>query len=332
MIYKLKKRYWTWHYNYIIQRAAAKQNKGFNIHNTFVLPSSFGWATIAVGICLFILGTNYQNNIVLSMCYLLMALVLLSLFHSYFYFTQHKLRFLPVQPDFANRRLHLEFELDSMQRYEFGQLDISLGKLHNKINVTASGEKSQHISIQLPQLKRGIHALPGVCVQATYGLGLFKCWSYLVYPDKLIVYPSVIKHPPKLHKMASDSGGASSSDSQMVVSDNLQGIRSYQKTDPLHHVSWKHVAKGQGMLSKDFTENAGVSGWLFLADYQHLDTEKALSILCFQVQQLHRDKVKFGIDLGTTKVLPNLGDKHQLECLSLLASFNQSPSTTSFLG
>ncbi|MFC3120430.1 DUF58 domain-containing protein [Agaribacter flavus] len=322
MILSLKKRYWALHYEWVVKRADARQAKGFGLHNTFILPTSFGWSTIAVAICLFVLGTNYQNNIVLSLSYFIIALNLLSLFHNYFFFTQYKITVCPPIPDYANRKPHIRLQISSSGQYLGGELNFIIeGKSYHFPNETSHDNTEVSFDIRLPKQKRGLHDLGKVTVNGIYGFGLFKCWSYIVPKCPLIVYPAVEKRAIVLHHMHDENLVDKSSDSQLSISDNLQGIRQYQKTDPLHHVSWKHLAKGLGLLSKDFNESKGVSGWLRLKDHADLPLERALSVLCFQVQELSRDKVSFGLDLGDHKILPNLGEKHLQECLLSLAKY-----------
>jgi len=136
-----------------------------------------------------------------------------------------------------------------------------------------------------------------------------------------MVYPALKKSAVRLYKANEEAELIDASDSQYAISDNLQGIREYLPTDPIHHVSWKHVAKGQGMLTKDFSENKGVSGWLRLQDLSQNGTEDALRCLCYQVQQMDKDHVQFGLDLGITQILPNQGQRHLEACLEQLALY-----------
>lgn len=290
-----------------------------NINNTFILPSTFGWACIGIVVCLFILGTNFQNNIILLFCYFLLAILLLSVFHAFFYFVQHTIEFTPIQADFENRQLYLPLEITSTSRYQGGTLYFYCGKkgVHYQQNKTTSA-----IRVPLEHHKRGVHECPRISLISTYGFGLFKCWTHLSPNLSFAVYPSPKKSAIKLNKANEDAQMTEASDSQYAISDNLQGIREYQPTDPIHHVSWKHVAKGQGMLTKDFNENVGVSGWLRIQDLLHLGTEDALRCLCYQVQQMDKDHVQFGLDLGTTQILPQKGQQHLQDCLMHLASFN----------
>ncbi|MFC4699568.1 DUF58 domain-containing protein [Glaciecola siphonariae] len=309
--------------HWLDKRIPAENESRFNLTNTFILPSSFGWAMIAIVVFLFILGTNYQNNIVLGMSYFTSALLILSLFHSYRYFTQHTLVFMPFTPEFDNRDILLRCELKSTQQYTGGEFILSAHKRSVESPLDSEAEATP-ISLHLPPFKRGLHMSPRIKVECFFGFGLFRCWSYLQPKHKILVYPSAQKSSINLHQINKDDNDVPSQASAKQQSDNLQGIRNFVETDPLHHVSWKHVAKGQGMLTKDFGETSGVSGWLRLNDVMQGNLEESLRIMSYQVQHLSQEQVEFGFDLGTNQILPQSGMGHLQNCLFQLATYGQS--------
>ncbi|WP_371194529.1 DUF58 domain-containing protein [Glaciecola sp. SC05] len=318
------RRNWLTRRNHWLDKRIPAQNKSrFNLTNTFILPSSFGWAMVAIVLFLFILGTNYQNNIVLSMSYFFSALLLLSLFHSYQYFTQHELSFSPFEPEFENRDITLKCQLLSTQQYPAGEFLLS--SMGRQLQYSLEKEyESTHLSLNLPPMTRGLHMCARIKVECYFGFGLFRCWSYLQPQHRILVYPIAIKAPIKLHPSNKNNENTLAQTTIKLQSDNLQGIRNFVATDPIHHVSWKHMAKGQGMLTKDFSENAGISGWLKLSDYIQGDLENGLRIMSYQIQHLSQEQVVFGVDLGATKILPQTGYAHLQNCLFQLATFGQA--------
>lgn len=309
--------------HWLDKRIPAENCSKFDLRNTFILPSSFGWAMIAIVVFLFILGTNYQNNIVLSMSYFFTALLLLSLFHSYQYFTQHQLTFLAFEPDFENREITLRCELSSERRYPAGEFVLSITGRQSQFAL-AENYESTTFEINLQGLPRGLHMSPRIKVECYFGFGLFRCWSYLQPKHKILIYPRAIKSPIKLHPSNKDNDNTLAQTPIKLQSDSLQGIRNFVETDPIHHVSWKHMAKGQGMLTKDFSEQAGISGWLKLNDFVHGDIEAGLRMMSYQIQHLAQEQAIYGLDLGATKILPQRGHAHLKNCLYQLATFGQS--------
>ena len=328
---KLRKWYLNLRREWLGTQSSNKNEIQFNINNTFIMPSGFGWVIIAISSSLFILGTNLQNNTILLLCYFLSAILLLCVFHSFFYFTQHTILFTPIQADYENRQFHLPIQIQSLYNYQGGCLKINI-KPPKSLALTRSktplpilnaniNSPLTHLKMPLPPQSRGIHQCAKITISAHYGFGLIKCWTHLSPELDIVVYPKMRKSPLILNRSNSEHQLALSSDSQYVISDNLQGIREYQTSDPIHHVSWKHVAKGQGMLTKDFNENMSLTGWLRLSDYIHLGIEEALQCLCFQAQQLDKDHVHFGLDLESNTILPNQGKQHLEDCLHQLAIF-----------
>lgn len=334
MISQLKRIYWQVMYRFVVKKSASNEHAKFHLQNTFIMPTKFGWSIIGVALCLFVLGTNYQNNVILGVSYLLVSIILLAIFHNYFFFIQHQIKLDTIESDFENRRLKLRGTIFSQGRYCGGEIKLKISKDIYRLQVTANSDAPQPFTVKLPKYKRGIHKLPVVTVRASYGFGFFYCWSYILYQQPLVVYPSIERAPSILHNQTDKAAGSVKTASQLATSDSLQGIRPHVKTDPIYHVSWKHVAKGQGLVTKDFFEKAGATGWLKLTDYQHVDCERALKIICYQVQELSKTNAVFGLDLGTTKVLPNNGDNHLVECLTQLAAYdireNHSPLTVQY--
>lgn len=314
---------WLSRKNHWLDKRIPAQNKSrFNLSNTFIFPSSFGWAIIAIVVFLFILGTNYQNNIVLGMSYFFSALLLLSLFHSYQYFTQHELSFNPFEPEFENRDILMTCILSTKQQYPAGEFVLS-SQGRQLQYALAEKYDSAPLILNLPPMKRGLHMCSRIKVECYFGFGLFRCWSYLQPKHQILVYPQGIKSPIKLQRTNKSTDNNPAQTSVKQQGDHLQGIRNYVATDPIHHVSWKHIAKGQGMLTKDFAEEAGMSGWLKLSDFVHGDLENGLRLMSYQIQHLSQEQAVFGVDLGSTQILPQSGHAHLKKCLLQLATHGQ---------
>ncbi len=318
-----KVRFWLIHKRdaWIRKKVPSNNTTQLNVNNTFILPSKFGLSCIGIAICLFVLGTNFQNNIILLLCYFMLATLLLSIFHSYFFFTQHTISFNEIPADYENRRFFLPVMVHSTNSYVGGNLSFTVADYCQTIAV----EKTQtHAKLKLPDMKRGQHKCPSVSLSATYGFGLFKCYSQLSPKLQVLVYPQIQKSALTLAHSSSHNSKAMGGQTQLFRTDDLQGIREYKSTDSLKHVSWKHAAKGQGLLTKSFVDNKGMNGWLRLDDFKHLGIENALRCLCYQVQQLDKEQVTFGLDLGSQKVFPRSGDEHVKNCLVQLALYSSS--------
>jgi uncharacterized protein (DUF58 family) len=323
------------------KRIPASQEYRFDLNNTFILPTGFGWTLIFVAILLFVLGTNYQNNLVLLLSFFALAIVLLSLFHSFYFFTRITIKFIKNEELFANQPAFLNIkvinESDIVQARLYYQHQYSQHKTNQDrrgrsrksiVRTLTMTTNEQEHQLLLGALPRGQHMLPRITFFSSYPFGLFKTWSHLAVSDQLMIFPEPLQnsYSQKLSASQKDESGENQLLEQSS-SEELQGIREYKDEDPIHHVSWKHVAKGQGMLSKEFAAHQSSTVVLDLKLLNEHSLEDALSMLCFSVMQLSQTQQQFGLNLGTQQILPSNGDQHRQQCLKALSLFSPQRSS-----
>lgn len=304
------------------KRIPASDAYQMDVNNTFILPTRFGWAIVGLMSCLFILGTNYQNNVILMFCYFVFALLLLSMFHSYASFVQFRVRFRAIDNCFANQQVQLRVDLQHKE---------SRSALHSLSNMAMYSQYKPFYeylvdgtnTIAVASYARGLHKLERVSVESIFPFGLFRCWSHLSVPGEFFVFPTPIASALKLRQQQS-KGKTGNQTGIATTSEDLQGIREYRDSDPIHHVSWKHFAKGQGLLSKDFSERSALSGWLHFSDYFTGNVEQALSELTHQILDLSNQDANFGLAIGKQQILPSTGMKHQQQCLEAVALYRHA--------
>jgi uncharacterized protein (DUF58 family) len=296
-----------------------------DVNNTFILPTRFGWAIVGLMSCLFILGTNYQNNVILMFCYFVFALLLLALFHSYTNFVQFYIAFRPISNSFANQHVQLQLDLShKANRPALHSLsNIAIFSKHYPVYEYLEDGVN---TIAIRRFSRGLHELHRISIESIFPFGLFKCWSHLSVPGQFLVFPTPIACNLKMRQQHS-KGNTGNKVGVAITTEDLQGIRDYRDSDPIHHVSWKHFAKGQGLLSKDFTERSAISIWLHLSDYVNGNVEHALSEVTFQILELSNQEASFGFSIGKQQIMPNTGRHHKRQCLEALALYchNESP-------
>jgi hypothetical protein len=358
---KMLQRYW---HKWLNKRIPAATQHHLNHQNIFIFPAKFGLLFLFLCLLLFLLGTNYQNNLMLLLCYFLLALFLVNLLASYINFARIDLQIgkcpevfvgdnlnIPlwlnannndVSP--ANGLLHFKFQVVKHQ---------SSKKTKNKQNQLATQVDADAFSnpINLSQKcqQRGKLALSRVTVESFYPLGLYRCWTHLAFIHNVTVFPKPIPCEIQLHVSGHNSTKKSGQlSNEQSGHDDFSHLKAYQLGEPLNHVAWKQLAKGRGMVSKQFTTIGHHIGWLKLSseyknkvisqpntqseklsDKMTLDKialntvalNKELGELCFQVIELSRTQQTFGLDLGAQCIVPNSGDEHRLACLHALAYF-----------
>ncbi|MCF2949696.1 DUF58 domain-containing protein [Paraglaciecola aquimarina] len=318
------------------KRIPAAQKHKLNHKNIFIFPSKFGGLFLALCVLLFLLGTNYQNNLMLLLCYFLLALFLVNLLASYINFARIELHQGKSAQVFVGDNLHLPLWLNSdvdNKHMPDGELyfKFKLDK-QNKSQIKTAMTKvdvnvyTNPISLNYPCTNRGALSLPRITLSSYFPLGLFRCWTHLAFNNQIIVYPEPI--PCKIHLSSHPHSVEDSSvqaGTELTGHDDFSHLKAYQAGEPLHHVAWKQVAKGRGMVSKQFSSVENQIGWLKLATNQSNENlELDISKLTFQVIELSREQQKFGLDLGNTCIAPDVGHAHTQACLTALALFPQS--------
>ncbi|KXI29445.1 hypothetical protein AX660_11250 [Paraglaciecola hydrolytica] len=294
--------------------------------NIFIFPAKFGLLYLMLCLLLFLLGTNYQNNLMLLLCYFLLALFLVNLLSAYVNFARLSVSMGKIPEVYASDDVYLPLWINA---------DKSLKTpMHGIVNIGFMGQKvnqwfdcdafSNPVSLSYPCQHRGWQQAERITFSCYYPLGLFKCWTHLAFNRKILVFPKPLACPLELVPAplsSEETPRASNNLSLNTNQDDFSHLKAYQIGEPLRHVAWKQVAKGRGMLSKEFNGSSHNVAWLTLNNSTAEHIEKTLSKLCFQVLELSRADQQFGLDLAYIRIAPASGENHRLACLTALAQY-----------
>jgi hypothetical protein len=351
--------YWQ---KWLHKRIPASAAHQLNHQNIFIFPARFGLLFVLLCGLLFLLGTNYQNNLMLILCYFLLAVFLVNLLASYINFARIELQIGKCPEVFVGDNLQIPLWLKAhsdLHPSASGLLHFKFQGQRNKQQKAANylGNKvvdvdafSNPINLSHKCQTRGSLNLSRVTVQSYYPLGLYKCWTHLAFSHQITVYPKPLPCEIQLfvsqHSSIKTSGELANEHSGH---DDFSHLKAYQLGEPLNHVAWKQLAKGRGLVSKQFSSTSNQIGWLKLPgelkntkaheskntmentgqsglQSQSLKLEKALGELCYQVLELSRTQRIFGLDLGVQCIVPNSGSEHRAACLHALSSFETGGS------
>ena len=287
-----------------------------NRRNIFILPSRFGATYVLICGFIFILGTNYQNNLVL-----LLSMMMISLFLSCMLRCYHNLTGLTVsragqEERFAGEQLSY-------------QLQLSGNKPHYQVELAFAGETETVIEEVEQQAQAAVYCRaqprgffdPGrISVRSRYPLGLFRAWSELDLQLRGVIYPEPIEGQRSLESQA-DGDEQGQQQLQQVDGDEFVGLRKHRPGESQSRIAWKQLAQGRGLLSKDFELRQGNPMWLVLKESGSRSLEFELSLLCGQVLELSRQQRSFGLQLADERLPPGKNEQHRQAALTLLACF-----------
>ncbi|ODS23727.1 hypothetical protein AB835_07465 [Candidatus Endobugula sertula] len=211
----------------------------------FIFPTKAGLSFLGTIILLWLLGTNYQNNLIIALAFLLLSLLHTCIFYTYANFSGLSIQLKEVKPCFAKGSASIELVLKQGRKPSANKRD------HHRITLGFPGEpvvtvdiKSQHtetVVLPLTVSRRGWHHAERLVVSTIYPLGFIRAWAHLDMDANLLAYPQpiaadlpiakVIAVTPNDHKESTD---------RLAVSDGVDDIshlRPYQQGDSPRYIS-----------------------------------------------------------------------------------------------
>lgn len=301
---------------WLANRIPGQRRHQLSMQSVFIVPTLFGFSFMILCACLFILGTNYQNNLLLLLTYFFVALGLINLFASYRNFARIRVQAKGIQPVFAGDNATFQMQLvHTTDAHPHGELKVHWWG-HATGIVVDLDDTAGVISLPRFTYRRGVFSLPRVTFSSMYPLGLFKCWTHLDFTQPLTVYPKQQTCQIRLQCETDMSGEVTS---HAPGHDDFQGLKAYSEGDPLNRIAWKTVARGLPPAVKVFSEQSGEAGYLIITPNERA-LEQQISRAAYQAVALCRQDLSYGLKIGATVIAQGSGLEHRNRCLAALAS------------
>lgn len=290
-----------------------------NQRNLYILPTLYGLQFVGVAILIWLLGTNYENNLVLLLSFLLIALFVSSIFATHRNLEGLSLQIGDADPVFAGQELEVPLLIHNPGTGWRRQLEVFDGERQYRVDVAP--HKDTRLLLRLPTTSRGWQKVPRLRVAGVFPLGLLRCWSWPCLTAKLLAYPAPVEQEMTrgdedgIHGRGSPAGRGI---------DDFAGLEEWRPGVPAQRIAWKQYSAGRGMLEKRFEAVSRNPAWLDFDAYPGLDTEARLSALCAKALEMERRGQAYGLKLGRVRIAPALGDRHLRELLTALALFGDS--------
>lgn len=293
-----------------------------NRDRIFIFPSQFGGVFLALDIAFYLIGTNYQNNLVLLLSLALLSLFLGCIFQSFRNLDGLELEALPAPDGQVGDPLRLTVRLKTeTPRYAL-RLQVPDS---DRQRIAELRSPSDSVSLTVIPQQRGWYRPGRLQVRSDYPLGLFRTWTVLDLGWQALVIPQPERWSIQSAAIAStaESSGTSTAISQphQPTSEDFVGLQPYQLGESLRRVAWKQLAQGRGLHSKAFAGESSQQTWLSLQQTPGSDLEQRLQRLTWAVQELSRRGDRFGLELGSQRWEVDAGTAHQRKCLEAIALY-----------
>ena len=335
--------YWQ---RFFAKRAPHSDSAILSLRNVYIFFSKEGMLYALLLVITFILGVNYGNNLVLGLCFYLGSVWIISLYHTFAHVSGLKIRLHDIQIATVDEPIWITIEVDNdkskpsrqVQMYfDHSVINQAKTSAHNhepsvdRLERWGIASKQTLASVQGKSLvrlaliadKRGRLQLPRLVVSSVYPLGIMRAWSYVYFASPAWIAPKPIEFDWQDSKVVSSDEGSDWSVYSKKGQNDFDTLDEYVTGESLARVSWAHVARGQGMLTKQFTDTVGQK---LVLDYAHMpavDHEAKLSMLAYAVKTLGDAGQPFVLKLPNEKPDSELavgqGDAYVKACLLRLA-------------
>ena len=285
----------------------------------FIVPSKTALALLMLIAVLFLLGINFQNSLVYAVCFWLLALLVVNIFHTYRNLSGLSIRAIGIEPCFVGEKAVLEMELIAPARQKRLALHFAWpGEDETAVNLVNTG--SLRVKLSHTSSRRGHFRPPYVRVSTRYPTGLAVAWSYVTLDVRGLVYPKPVE---KSIPLTGREQAEQQEDGLEIAggSSDFGGIRNYQPGDSLRHIHWAKYAQTGQLHTKSFVDYVSHDRWLDWDSLPIPGIEMRLSYLCSKVLEFHQAQQQYGLKIPGTLIQPDKGEAHKARCLRALALY-----------
>ena len=285
----------------------------------FILPSRTGYFFAFVLLLLLLTSINYTLSLGFLLTFLLGGMVSISMLHTFRNLARLSISPGMVDPVFAGETAQFALVLSnpSMPRFAVG---VKRAKI--RVTVPQFGDiplnAAATIYIPMAAEKRGRMAVGRLEIFTEYPVGLFHAWSYVDFGTSCLVYP---RPDPGAGALPIDARSKSEGNIPIAGDDDFQSLRTYKPGDTPRQIAWKALARGQGLLVKEFGSMTSADLWLDYDALARIDVEQRLSQLTWWVLEAERAQLPYGLKLPGNSIAPARGKHHRDACLEALALF-----------
>ena len=277
---------------------------------------------------LFVLGAMWyaassQNSAaVYLLLFALSSVFLVSIPHTLLNLGGLKATAQSVKPTFAGQEVSLPVEILNESRATRRGIALSLpncDSAREQIDAIAAG-KAARMMLRFSAPARGSYEIGTLCLTSVYPLGFLRSSRRVTAAQRYLVYPKPAGDPNlRLSGRARSTQNRPQSD--LGGGDDFGGVRAYMPGESQRHIDWKAVARGQPLMTKQFTAEADGMRYLDFSAIPFTDPEDRLSQLALWVIEAERARHPYGVRLPGEQISPSVGEAHFHRCLRALALF-----------
>lgn len=287
-----------------------------------IYPTATGFLYLTCAIILFLLGINYQNNLIIILCCLLLGALPFVILDTYNNMKDLIVEPVSTQNYFVGETVRFKLKVRTNKKhYAFKIAPMNENGIAEFKDVTVDGDE---LGIIFHPDHRGYLEAGAFVITSSYPLGIICTHIVIDFKQKTLIYPQPLVGNYHLTEHVISTGSKVTINSSIAKGmDELSGLRPYREGEPPSLISWKQLAMNRGLYAKDFTATVDEKEYLDI-DNLSGSIEERLSIMTYAILQLSANNRLFGVKLGHQIIEPNQGEKHKIKVLEAVALYNQN--------
>jgi len=287
----------------------------------------FIYPTVGFAGLLFVLGAMWyaassQNNTAVYLLFFTLAAVfLVSIPHTLINLAGVTVTLESVQPAFVGQEIALPIEIMNDSRGTRHGIELVLpdsDRERQRIDYIPA-HKAARITLRFPARQRGEHKVGTLCLTSAYPLGFIRFLRKFSSSRTYIVYPRPAGEVRLPSSFIWQRDGRPLT--EFGEGDDFAGQRAYVPGESQRHIDWRAVARGQPLMTKQFTAEAEGVVYLDFSALRFANVEERLSQLALWVIEAERAGRPYGLRLPRIEIPPAVGQLHFHQCLRALSLF-----------
>ncbi len=283
----------------------------------WVWPNRNALGLAAVLLAMWYAGASQTNGAAYLLCFVLASVAAISAIHTWANLRGVTVDTDPIPPVFAGDQLPLALTIATdRHRPHFGISIRAQGCLESAFVAEVSPLGAESVLLHIQTVRRGFFARRDLVISTIFPLGFFTARRTIIVRQHHYIYPRPEGTRPLPRALAPTRQPR---DGLRVAGDDFGGVRTWQQGESQRHIDWKAAARGQTLLTKQWTGDAEEILLLDWHALDGLDDETRLRQLTRWVLLAERGGASYGLRLPGKELAPARGEGHFHACLQALA-------------
>jgi len=244
-----------------------------------IRPRAWGLGFIAVAIVMLLAAINYGNNLIFLLTFVLMALMVNSLWQTRRFLKQINIEPLAIEPRLADTpgwfsvRVssasgHPAFYIEAIEHEHTSSKSDPYHpheSEHRGVDLTLAKGEETVVELLIASQQRGFLRAPNIEISSHYPFGLFTAWRMITPQQGQWLLPK--DRPARLQQ---DKPDAADTGDQRAEQGDPTRLRAYQPGDSIRHIVFRHYAK-TGVLITRQPESEKQPDIPHILDYHQLE-------------------------------------------------------------